>query len=171
MNWHQNLNKYQIMSNIIRKVTYTVLFVLVSGICSAQGNFRTEDLFRKNRHNSRAGRLVIHQDQRIDTLISRHILNNSHLDGLEGYRIQIYNSSARNAREESAKVRADFINLFPDIPSYSRFDAPGYYKIRAGDFRTKAEGTKYLLMVRRSFPDAYLVPDIINFSGQNTQLP
>lgn len=113
--------------------------------------------------------MAITQDPAIDTLINRHILNNSRYNGLEGFRIQIYSSSARNAREESARVRAEFISIFPDIPSYSRFDAPGYYKIRAGDFRTKTEGTKYLLMVRRSFPDAYLVPDIINFSGQNKQ--
>ncbi len=44
---------------------------------------------------------------------------------------------------------------------------PGYYKIRVGDYRTRTEGTKDLLMIRKEFPDAYLVPDIINFPDLN----
>jgi hypothetical protein len=83
---------------------------------------------------------------------------------MEGYRIQIFNSSDKNAREASGKVRAEFMSKFPDIISYPPiFDRPSYYKIRVGDYRTRIEGTKYLLMVRKVFPDAYLVPDIINF--------
>ena len=42
--------------------------------------------------------------------------------GMDGYRIQIYNSSNRNAREESSKARAEFISKFPDItvlPQYT----------------------------------------------------
>ena len=35
--------------------------------------------------------------------------------------------------------------------------------VRAGDFRTKMEGYKYLVLVRREFPNAYLVPSVINF--------
>lgn len=150
-------------------VIITVCALLWAQTSSAQSSFRTEELFKRAGYSRQSGNLAITQDPAIDTLINRHILNNSRYNGLEGFRIQIYSSSARNAREESARVRAEFISIFPDIPSYSRFDAPGYYKIRAGDFRTKTEGTKYLLMVRRSFPDAYLVPDIINFSGQNKQ--
>lgn len=89
------------------------------------------------------------------------------LNGLKGFRIQIYSSSNRNAREESGKVRAEFISKFPqELTSYASFAEPGYYKIRVGDFRTKAEGTKYLLMIRKVFPDAYLVPDVISFPDQ-----
>lgn len=85
---------------------------------------------------------------------------------MDGFRIQIYSSSNKNAREESAKARAEFMSKFPDIVSYASFERPGYYKIRAGDYRTRVEGTKYLLMIRKVFPDAYLVPDIINFPDQ-----
>ena len=80
-----------------------------------------------------------------------------------GYRIQIYSSNVRNAREESNKARAEFISTFPDIISYAMYAEPGYFIIRAGDFRSKTEGTKYLLSVRKEFPNAILVPDFINF--------
>ena len=91
---------------------------------------------------------------------------------MEGFRIQIYNSSNRNAREESGKVRAEFLNKFPeseypDIKSYTQFAQPGYYKIRVGNFRTKTEATKLFLLISKEFPNAYLVPDIINFPDLN----
>ena len=35
------------------------------------------------------------------------------------------------------------ISKFPDIVSYPLYAEPGYFKIRAGDFRTKTEATKY----------------------------
>lgn len=82
---------------------------------------------------------------------------------MEGFRVQIYSSSDKNAREESGKIRQEFIVRFPEIISYATFDRPGYYKIRVGNYRTRIEGTKYLLMIRKVFPDAYLVPDIIDF--------
>ena len=87
---------------------------------------------------------------------------------MEGFRIQIYNSSNRNAKEISGKVSADFMSKFPNIVSYPPiFNKPSYYKVRVGDYRTRIEGTKDLLMIRKVFPDAYLVPDIINFPDLN----
>ena len=82
---------------------------------------------------------------------------------MAGFRIQIYASSNRNAREESNKAMAEFISKFPDIKPYLVFAEPGYFKIRAGDFRTKTEATRLFLLVSKEFPDAYLVPDFINF--------
>lgn len=113
------------------------------------------------------GKLSIQEDPAIDSLINRYILSNARINGMQGFRIQVYNSSDKNAREESGKVRAEFMSKFPDIVSYASFERPGYYKIRAGDFRSKVEGTRYLLMVRKVFPDAILVPDIINFPDLN----
>lgn len=82
---------------------------------------------------------------------------------MPGYRIQIYRSSVRNAREESAKAIAEFINRFPDIRSYTQYQEPGYFMVRVGDYRTKLEGYKDLIMVRKEFPDAYPVPTTINY--------
>lgn len=146
------------------------LFVLTAFpfiLCRAQDLNSTEELLQRRDAAFRGGRLNISEEPGIDSLISRYKLYNERLDGMDGFRIQIYSSSNKNAREESGKVRQEFIMKFPDIISYATFDRPGYYKIRAGDYRTRIEGTKYLLMVRRVFPDAYLVPDVINFPDLN----
>jgi hypothetical protein len=150
-----------------------ILHLFSTGSTAAQSFVKTSDLFLRSDDNFRAGKLKIIQDPAIDTLINRYILisKNIYRDngryGMEGFRIQIYSSSTRNAREESNKARAEFMNKFPDIVSYQLYAEPGYFKIRAGDFRTKTEATKLLLSVRKEFPDAYLVPDIINFPDLN----
>ncbi|MBN2665454.1 MAG: SPOR domain-containing protein [Bacteroidales bacterium] len=150
-----------------RKTIILFLLFLSAGFCAAQKTTSTAELFRNDDRRYGAGTLTINHDPRIDTLINRYILYNMRQRGMEGFRIQIYNSSEMNAREESGKIRAEFIGQFPDIVSYATFDRPSYYKIRVGDYRTRIEGTRDLMMIRRVFPDAILVPDIINFPDLN----
>ena len=145
-----------------------VLFLSLLTLCEAQVFFKTADLFRNSDSERRSGSLNIIQEPSVDTLISRYVLANKVLrldtDGdMEGYRIQIYRSSNRNARDESNKVRAEFMIEFPDIPSYVKYAEPGYFLVKAGNFRSKMEGTKWLYNIRRKYPNAYLVPDIIYF--------
>lgn len=155
--------------------SFLVVLVFSTGITGAQAFVRTIDLFNRKDNNDRAGQLKIIQNPAIDSLISRYILINQNIYrdngryGMEGFRIQIYSSSNRNAREESNKARASFMSKFPDIVSYPLYAEPGYFKIRAGDYRTKTEATKIFLLVSKEFPDAYLVPDIINFPDLKTK--
>jgi hypothetical protein len=154
---------------MIRKgILLIVLFTSVLNLCRAQEFFKTADLFRKPESVKKSGSLNIIQEPNVDTLIYRYILANQMLrqkgDGdMEGYRIQIYSSSNRKARDESNKIMAEFMIEFPDIPSYVRDREPGYFLVKAGNFRTKLEGTKWLSIVRRKYPNAYLVPDNIYF--------
>ena len=144
-----------------------VLFLLPNLTSRAQDPFSLMNLMSRSDEDYQMGKLTIEEDPAIDSLVNRYILYNEKIKGMEGFRIQVYSSANTNAREESGKVRAQFINKFPDIISYTSFEKPGYYKIRAGDYRSRVEGTRYLLMVRRIFPDAILVPDIINFPDLN----
>jgi hypothetical protein len=129
----------------------------------AQAFVSTAELFRRP---DSPGELKITQAPAVDTLISRYLLMSKKLYdesghyGMNGYRIQICNSSSK---EESKKVNADFIIKFPDIESYQLFSEPRWWKVRIGDFRTKAEAMKTFIAISREFPDAYIVPDIINF--------
>lgn len=158
---------------MIRKFFFSlILTVLLAGTAGAQGFVKTTELF--SRKGDGAGKLEIVQDPEIDTLISRYILmslkvaaSNDGNYGMDGWRIQIYNSSVRNAREESNKARAKFMSEFPGIASYQKYSEPGYFRIRVGDFRTKAEATRPFLSISRVFPNSYLVPDIINFPELN----
>jgi hypothetical protein len=168
-------NKNYYFCTMIRRIfPFFIIPFFCTGIGSAQAFIKTADLFNKAEGNNRSGQLKIIQNPAIDTLISRYIMINGDIYkdygryGMEGFRIQIYSSSNRNAREESNKVRAAFISKFPGIVSHLLFAEPGYFKIRVGDFRTKTEATKLFLIISKEFPDAYIVPDIINFPDLNT---
>ncbi len=144
------------------------LFIFLMNHSEAQVFIRTSDLFPQKSEISGSGELNIIQDAAIDTLMSRFLIGSKALNGgMEGFRIQIYRSSNRNAREESNKVRADFMEEFPDIQSYAEYEKPGYFLVRAGDFRTKLEAAKSLSMIKRKHPNAYVVPCIINFPDLN----
>lgn len=157
---------------MIRKVLFSlILTVLLAGTAGAQAFIKTTELFSRA---GDAGRLEIVQDPAIDSLLSRYIVMSRKVSeandgnyGMDGWRIQIYNSSVRNAREESNKARARFISEFPGVASYQKYSEPGYFRIRVGDFRTKAEATRFFLSVSRVFPNSYLVPDVINFPELN----
>ena len=142
--------------------------LLTAGFCTSQPFIKTADLFKRTEP---VGRLNIIQNQAIDTLLSRYILAGKKqrtmdgVQGMEGFRIQIYYSSVRNASEESAKAAQKFYDKFPDIniKCYTEFQKPGWYMVRAGDYRSKIECYKDLLMIRKEFPNAYPVPAVINF--------
>jgi hypothetical protein len=149
---------------IKKQILFFVLLGFLFPVCRAQDYFKTADLFQTKESNKKGGTLNIIQSPSVDTLISRYVLANRMLEGrMEGFRVQIYRNSNRNAREESNKARAEFIIEFPDIPSYAMYEKPGYFLVKAGDYRTKVEGTKQLYLIRKKFPNAYLVPDKINF--------
>ena len=144
------------------------MFLIMANISNAQVFIRTSDLFPPKIPIAGAGELNIYQEPQVDTLMSRYLMGNRMLNGgMEGFRIQLYRSSNRTAREESNKVRAEFMIDFPDIPSYAEYEKPGYFLVRAGDYRTKLEAAKTLAMVKRKFPNAYMVPCIISFPDLN----
>jgi hypothetical protein len=143
-----------------------ILAILSADLCKSQAFVKTTDLFK--REGSSSGELNIMQDRAVDTLLSRYIISNrSNLtegkQGMPGFRIQIYYSSVRNAREESARTQARFIEKFPDIKSYPDYQEPGWFIVRVGDYRTKIECYKDLMKIRKEFPNAYWIPTIINF--------
>jgi hypothetical protein len=147
----------------------SLFLTLQTGSLRAQDYLKTSDLFKRQEGGNSAGNLTINQDPRIDTLLSRYIINNHRKFGMNGFRIQIYYNNIRTAREESTKVQSRFLSRFPDIPSYITSQSPAYFIVRVGDYRTKADGYKDLLMIRKEFPDAYLVPDVIHFPDLNKE--
>ena len=157
----------------IKQLSVIFFLLVMTNILSAQSFVKTSDLFQRNDADNSMGHLEINQSLTLDSMVSRHILKNQNLFkvnnhyGMEGYRIQIYNNNNRNAREESNRALAAFISRFPDVVYYQLYAEPGYFRVRVGDFRTKAEAVKLFQRINREFPGAYIVPDIISFPDLN----
>lgn len=129
---------------------------------SSQQLVRAEDIIG-NSNDFTGAKVNINQDIRIDSLLTRHIYANREYNGIDGFRIQIYRGSARNAREEANKAKADFISEYPGMKSYLRFDQPNIFKVLVGDYRTKQDAYPDYIRIKKKFPNTYIVTDIINF--------
>ena len=143
----------------------TALLIILPLSLTAQKNLGVEELMNDGRPRYQVERLNIIQDPAIDTLVSRHILMNASKDGVDGWRIQIYRGGHRTANEDSNKVRARFMEEYPDIPTYRTFDRPNWFKVKVGDFRTREEAAKVFFDIVGKYPDAYLIRDVIAFKN------
>jgi hypothetical protein len=143
---------------------YILLIILFAfcGTMQAQELVKAEELVNSESTYG-AGRVEIKQDIRVDSLLSRHISANARIDGINGYRIQIFRGSGRNAREQANEAKASFISEFPDMESYLIFDPPNYFKVRVGDYRTRHDAYPDFQRVKQKFPNAYPVSDIISY--------
>ncbi len=108
------------------------------------------------------GSITLVQDERVGLLLDRQTTLNERKGGIDGYRIQVFFNSGRNAREEALRIKADFLSDFPDIPVYIVYQSP-FYKVRVGDFRNKYEALGTFKQIGRKYPSAYIVKDVIPF--------
>ncbi len=77
---------------------------------------------------------------------------------MEGWRIQIYRGKSV---EEAQKIRERSYDLFPNLTPYMEYKTPTY-RVKSGDFLTENEAAPFWKRIKRTFPTALIVPDIIN---------
>ncbi|SHF72957.1 Sporulation related domain-containing protein [Mariniphaga anaerophila] len=106
--------------------------------------------------------LNINQDSRLERIVKLHVENNRKRDGIKGYRVEIFFSSALSAKEQSLKTKKEFLSKYPDYNVHVKYTAPNF-RVRVGDFRTKNEALKLLKQIQIDYPGAFIVPDIIDF--------
>ena len=148
-----------------KKIILFFLFaLLISKSMSAQIDSianNTKDIFRRIELGSN-GNIEFTQSDSLHNLVLKHIARNRRQEGIPGYRIRIFSDVGKRSRMESRKTRTTFYEKYPDIPVYREYDSP-YFKVYVGDFRTKMEAIKCLKKIKHNFPDAFVVPDRINY--------
>ena len=113
-------------------------------------------------------KLNIRQDERVDSLLKNHIHMNRRKNGTDGYRLEIFFKSGTRAREFALQTKTDFLRKYPDVNAYISFLSPNF-KVRVGDFRTKNEAIRLKNTIRRDYPNAFVVKDIIQFPELYTE--
>ncbi len=107
---------------------------------------------------------------------------------VEGFRIQIYSSRDKAPADEAVEQAIAWWNavqeerreeeegapaeegaaaeepLLPaDLPVYVRYRQP-YYRVRIGDFASRAEAERALRLIQRRFADAFIAPDTVTIT-------
>ncbi len=128
------------------------------------------------------GTIKIHQPAALDSLLRTRPEASAHSTEIDtaaagvseqssqhsrsGYRVQIFeDNNPLTARRQAEAYNARMHNEFPQIRSYISFNSP-YWRVKAGDFRNRAEAEAVLAELRQAFPSlaAYMriVRDKIN---------
>lgn len=123
----------------------------VSG--SAQGTSQPHYLERNTPHRAQ-GKIGIQADKKILLLDS---LKKEKPSALQGFRLQLF----FGGRSEAQKIRGEFLKAHPETGAYISYLAPNF-RLRVGDFRTKAECEALKKTVESDFPGCYIVKDEIN---------
>ena len=111
----------------------------------------------KTNSDSEGEKMAVNQ-KKINHLVKKYKKILKSTGGAEGWRLQIKFTSKR---EDILPYQRRFTSLYPKIPAKIIFDSP-YYKLAAGNFRTKNEALKIKNEIRKNFPGAHPVSTIID---------
>lgn len=106
------------------------------------------------------GDITVIQDNRVDTLVHYHKILNQKFPEIEGYRIMLYFESGNNSKDSAYSVKERFMEKYKTIPAYVTFNPP-YYRVHAGNFRTKIEAEAVLHRLEETYPNAWVVQSLI----------
>jgi hypothetical protein len=101
------------------------------------------------------------RDDRVDLLVSKHIQINQNIQGVPGFRIQIFFDSGTNSKTKAQSVYDQFMAKYPGVGVYLSFKAPNY-KVRVGDFRARIDARRFLNEISGEYPNAWIIDDVIN---------
>lgn len=76
---------------------------------------------------------------------------------VQGYRIQIY---LGKDREEALRARETSYKMFPKMTPYMTYSRPSF-RVKVGDFMDISEMKEYYPSLKKKFPTALIVPDMV----------
>lgn len=107
--------------------------------------------------------VVVNADDRIMDLMGKHItINKSNSGKMVGFCVQICFESGSNSRERAERARMAFLSKYPKNSAYVSFKEPNF-RVRVGDFRTRAEARGFREEILLDFPQSFVVKDEIKY--------
>lgn len=102
-------------------------------------------------------KVFIDADQKLDAFVTAHVEINQQTQSMEGYRIQIFAGS----REGANSARSRLLRTYSELDAYVVPIEPNY-RVRVGNFTTRADAQRTCDMIRSSFPSAWVIKDRIS---------
>lgn len=86
---------------------------------------------------------------------------------VDGFRIQIFTSESRDSAERVRGDAATWLTRNPAAAGSPQYGSPvvaylqPYYRVRVGSFAVEQDARQALEVVRRQYPEAFIVPDLV----------
>src|SRR3954463_1771840 len=107
--------------------------------------------------------VVVHKDPRVDVLLKKQsdvnlAIRRASSRTAKGYRLLVINT---NKRDEAIAAKTKVYTNFPDMKAYLVYQSP-YFKLKAGNFRTRDEAQQYQKILSAYFPKGvFIINDTI----------
>ena len=117
--------------------------------------------------------VVIHKDPRLDVLVKKQgalnmAIKKASARTAHGYRLLVVNT---NKRDEAIAAKTKIYTYFPELKAYLVYQSP-YFKLKAGNFRTREEAQQYQKNLSVYFPKGvFIVNDVIEVKPSETPGP
>jgi len=114
------------------------------------------------------GLVTIHKDPRLDLLVRKQAEANAYIKRstartARGYRLLVVNT---NKRDEAIAAKTRIYTNFPELKAYLVYQSP-FFKVKAGDFRTREEALQYQKTLAPFFPKGiFIVNDTIEVTPE-----
>jgi hypothetical protein len=118
------------------------------------------DMFSSLNNDRVTGEVFLIQDAAISNMLRRHALLNSEVTHIQGYRLQVFFSSTRTARQEAQNIKKNFENSTHNVAVYIEYNAP-YWKVKIGDFVNKSDALRLKNELAIDFPNAWVIKEAI----------
>lgn len=169
------MNRGGILTLVSCYSAFSLLFVFLEFSCAAQksGKLYTEDIsiYRPKFLN---GEDTIRKNPAVDTIRATQIHTgnvNAKVDAIldsidrfnltrkfvDGFTLQVYSGQKR---EDAMIAKLKIITDAPELTAYLQYIQPKF-RVTIGNYFTKLEAQKDLMLLKRIFPNAILVPEKI----------
>jgi len=116
----------------------------------------------------REASIVIKKDPRVDLLVKKQAAVNANIKKSNtrsgrGYRLLVINT---NKRDEAIDAKSKIYTYYPELKSYLTYQSP-FFKVKAGNFRTREEAEKYRKNMSVVFPKGvFIIADTIELKPE-----
>ncbi|MFV0553307.1 MAG: SPOR domain-containing protein [Mangrovibacterium sp.] len=113
---------------------------------------------------SKAPRNYITQEASVSLMLDTYIKDckANESAGFPGYRVQILSLTGAAARDQVLQVRNQFKSLHAEYPIYMEYKSPSF-RLTVGDCRSRSEALYIKDKIKRSYPNAFVVFDKIQY--------
>jgi hypothetical protein len=140
------------MSSAIMKYIFSLFFILTGFIALAQDT----------------SSVVVHKDPRLDVLLKKQgevnaAIKKANARTAKGFRLLVINT---NKRDEAIAAKTKVYTNFPELKAYLVYQSP-YFKLKAGNFRTREEAQQYQKSLGYHFPKGvFIIADTIEVTPE-----
>lgn len=113
-------------------------------------------------YESEVNNIIVKQLPSIYTFLESERDYNATNKTIPGWRVQIYFSTGRGAKEGAEETRDKFMEDNPGTNAYITYFAP-YFKVYVGNFRSKRNAANFRIQLLTVYSEAWLVQDKIEW--------